>query len=263
MKFGYIGILPSNVRHDKELKAFDKVLYSEITADIVDGYCTKSNGQFAKLFGVTTATISTSISNLRKHWYIFCVHEYEPDNKAVKRRCIYLTPPKELTTSNEIENIPCTNYFDGGMPVNADIVESDNEGGTKNLDGYYNNILHRIYSNPNEKIIPLLKEMNQSQIDFLSNIVYEFYTKKRQQLPTIIKSSWKKDTNQINDSINTLYMIIKLDEYSEIIIRDVLRWVVDDKFWHNNLISLRGLRKKGNNGHTKFTNIYLSYKRGR
>ena len=58
-------------------------------------------------------------------------------------------------------------------------------------------------------------------------------------------------------------MIIKLDEYSENVVRDVLRWAVDDKFWYTNVTSLRGLRKKSNNGQTKFTNIYLKYKNRR
>jgi len=260
MKYGYIGILPSNVRHDSRLKPFDKLLYSEITASMVDGYCIKSNTQFAKLFDVTTATISSSLSSLRSCFYIFCVHEHEKNSKAVKRRCIYLTPPKEITTSNDYASVPCTNYFDGGIPVNADIVESDTQSDTKNLDRYYNNIIYRDYINPSKKFIPLLKELNEKQITYLGNIVHEFYTEKHKHFPQAVKANWKKDDCLVNDSINTLYMIIKLDDYSETIVRDVIKWATNDKFWYSNLISLRGLRNKSNNGQTKFTNIYLKYK---
>ena len=94
-------------------------------------------------------------------------------------------------------------------------------------------------------------------------MVYNFYNKKRKQLPTVVDSNWKKNDTLINDAINNLYMVIKLDEYSENVVRDVLNWAVDDKFWYTNLTSLRSLRKKSSNGQTKFTNLYLQYKNRR
>ena len=108
--------------------------------------------------------------------------------------------------------------------------------------------------------IQLLPELNQKQITYLGNIVYDFYNEKSKQFPEVVKKDWQKNDNLVNDAINTLYMIIKLDDYSEKIVRDVIKWATNDDFWHSNLISLRNLRKKSNNGETKFTNIYLKYK---
>jgi len=124
---------------------------------------------------------------------------------------------------------------------------------------YNNNKINKLYTNGN-KSVSILEELNEKQITYLGNIVHEFYTEKHKHFPQAVKANWKKDDCLVNDSINTLYMIIKLDDYSEKIVRDVIKWATNDKFWYSNLISLRGLRNKSNNGQTKFTNIYLKYK---
>ena len=79
-------------------------------------------------------------------------------------------------------------------------------------------------------------------------------------MPNVVNSDWRRDTGAINDSINTLYDIIKKDgfEYDDVL--DSIKWALFDKFWATNLVSLRVLREKSSNGITKFQNIYKDCK---
>ena len=52
-KPNYWSVLPADVRYDKELKANEKILYSEITSLMnKDGYCYASNKYFSELLCV-------------------------------------------------------------------------------------------------------------------------------------------------------------------------------------------------------------------
>ena len=63
----YYSILTANVRYDKELKANEKLLFSEITAlSNKSGYCHATNKYFAKLYSKNTSTISDWINHLKK-----------------------------------------------------------------------------------------------------------------------------------------------------------------------------------------------------
>ena len=67
----YYGILPANVRYDKNLPPNAKLLYSEITALAQkDGYCYASNGYFANLYDVSDRSISDWINKLAQNGYI-------------------------------------------------------------------------------------------------------------------------------------------------------------------------------------------------
>jgi hypothetical protein len=105
----------------------------------------------------------------------------------------------------------------------------------------------------------LIRGINQKQLAFLQKIVVDFYTSKRKQFPSHINEEWHKDTSLLNDSINTLFQLITLDNWKETDVRDVIIWATDDKFWTSNLMSLRVLRKKSNNGMTKFANLHLKF----
>lgn len=67
----YYGILPANVRYNKNLVPNAKILYSELTA-LCDstGFCWASNKYFAKLYDVDKITISGWINSLVKEGYI-------------------------------------------------------------------------------------------------------------------------------------------------------------------------------------------------
>lgn len=67
----YYSILTANVRYDNNLKANEKLLFSEITAlSNKYGYCTASNKYFSNLFQADERSIRRWISNLKQHGYI-------------------------------------------------------------------------------------------------------------------------------------------------------------------------------------------------
>ena len=52
-KPNYFGILPANVRYDKNLKPMEKILYTEISSlTNKDGYCYATNSYFSRLYEV-------------------------------------------------------------------------------------------------------------------------------------------------------------------------------------------------------------------
>jgi DNA-binding transcriptional ArsR family regulator len=84
----FFGILPANVRYDKNLKPMEKILYTEISALIRENdYCCVSNSYFANLYGKTPETVSRWISNLAKNGYI----KIEIDTLKGNQRKIYLS----------------------------------------------------------------------------------------------------------------------------------------------------------------------------
>jgi len=263
MKHSYMGYITSNIRYDKDLIFRDKILYCEITATIDGEHCKKNNAYFAKALDVSKQSISRSLTALRHKNYISIVIEKKANSNAVLNRFIYLTYPSIVGgVMPNNQNTP-PSIVDGGKPVSADIVESGTKNGGTEKQPYYNNNITYIKSDKfSVADIALLPEINDNQAEYLKKIVFDFYAKKQKQLPKLNKD-WDKNTSLINDAINTLYMIIKLDDYSENVVRDVLEWAINEKFWYTNLTSLRGLRKKSNNGQTKFTNIYLQYKNRR
>ena len=76
----------------------------------------------------------------------------------------------------------------------------------------------------------------------------------------MVDGNWQEDTTILNGSINTLYDLIKIDGFDYESIRDVIVWALNDKFWSNNLLSLKVLRNKAGNGFTKFQNLHHTYK---
>lgn len=60
-------------------------------------------------------------------------------------------------------------------------------------------------------------------------------------------------------SLDTVDKLIRIDGFNLDYIRDVTRWAVEDDFWSTNFFSLASLRKKSDNGATKFANMASKY----
>ncbi len=88
----YYTVLPAPVRYSQDLKASEKIFYSEI-ANLCNaqGFCTTENSQFAELYRVNKATISSYISSLQKAGFISC----KIDKRNGNARRIYITNPKK------------------------------------------------------------------------------------------------------------------------------------------------------------------------
>lgn len=68
----YFSVIPAEIRYDRQLSWFDKVLFSEIVAlTTVKQYCYATNNWFSKVFGVSDVTITRSIKNLSSNGYIY------------------------------------------------------------------------------------------------------------------------------------------------------------------------------------------------
>lgn len=125
----YYSILTANVRYDKNLKANEKLFFSEITAlSNKYGYCTASNRYFAELYQVTERSIQDWISNLVQHGYITTTL-VSKDGQIIGRKIYLSSGIKESeTTSRGVvkKSSPDEENFTG-------VVKKSSLGGRRNL----------------------------------------------------------------------------------------------------------------------------------
>lgn len=77
----YYTVLPAPVRYSKELKASEKIFYSELVSLCNEqGFCTTGNSYFADLYEVSKSTISQYLSSLQKAGFIKCKIEKKEGN---------------------------------------------------------------------------------------------------------------------------------------------------------------------------------------
>lgn len=103
-KPNYFGILPANVRYDKNLRPMEKILYTEISSlTNKDGYCYATNSYFSKLYEVHKNTVGTWINNLEKQGYIKTVLIYKKGTKEIIERRIYINQKIDTPINENIE----------------------------------------------------------------------------------------------------------------------------------------------------------------
>ena len=91
MNTTYYTILPAEIRFDKRLLPYERLLFSDILAlSNKKGYCYATNAYFAKVYGVSVVSVSTWISNLIKYGYISRSYEYRANTKKIERRRLYI-----------------------------------------------------------------------------------------------------------------------------------------------------------------------------
>ncbi len=67
----YFTVIPAPVRYSQELKAIEKLFYSEIVGQCNEqGFCSTTNGYFAELYHVSKTSITGYISSLQKAGFI-------------------------------------------------------------------------------------------------------------------------------------------------------------------------------------------------
>ena len=110
----YYSILPASVRYDKDIKANEKILFSEISALANrQGYCHAKNNYFAELYDKSSSTISEWINHLKKKGYLKVEMIYN-DKQIVGRKLYPIADPKPI---KEKPNTP-TSKRKGGIPKN-------------------------------------------------------------------------------------------------------------------------------------------------
>ncbi|GEQ04538.1 helix-turn-helix domain-containing protein [Staphylococcus gallinarum] len=117
----YYSIITANVRYDNRLTDSEKILFAEITSlSNKYGYCTASNGYFAKLYEVTKVTISRRIANLKECGYLSV--EIVRERNEIKQRKIY--PLTEmLRPINTNDKTPLNNSVN--TPINTNVKENN------------------------------------------------------------------------------------------------------------------------------------------
>jgi|TARA_R100000479_G_scaffold116259_3_gene59154 DNA-binding MarR family transcriptional regulator len=90
-KPNYYAVLTSEVRYDKRLTAFAKLMYAEVTALAnKEGYCWANNSFFAKNYETTERTVQRALSSLEEYGYI----RKEITNHNTERK-LYITMTKQ------------------------------------------------------------------------------------------------------------------------------------------------------------------------
>lgn len=111
-KPNYFAIIPANVRYDKELKANEKLLFSEITSLMnKNGYCYASNKYFASLYEVSIQSVSEWVNHLVKKGYLESELVYKENSKEIAYR-------KLTTTLLKKSLIGIQENFNGGIQEN-------------------------------------------------------------------------------------------------------------------------------------------------
>jgi len=143
-KPSYYAILPADVRYDPNLKDKAKLLYGEISAlSNKTGECTATNNYFAKLFHITTKTVSRLIQNLKNSGYIRVIIKYKDDSKEVKLRIIKIAGQcyiaKQKGTDGDSSKEEPSKQEDIIENNEDDIDVTNNEGIPPNVYGYPQN----------------------------------------------------------------------------------------------------------------------------
>lgn len=193
----YYSIITANVRYDNRLTDSEKLLFAEITSlSNKYGYCTASNGYFAKLYNVVKETISRRISNLNKYGYLNI--EIIKEGNEVKQRKMYPLTQSSIPIDAKI-NTPIDNSVN--TPIDANVKENNTSNNNTS-----NNNINRIdtlsgnpTSYPYSDVIDYLNERTGKQ--------YKSTTKKNQ---TVIRARSDEGFN--------------LDDFKKVIDNKVAEW---------------------------------------
>jgi len=252
---GYFGILPQNIRHDKNLKPLSKLLYCEITANLNDdGICTKRNVYFSKVMEITKAYVSRCLTELREYGFIYVEIELEQGTERFIKR--YITP---IPTGNGVNPITSHTHVPVVNEVN-DVNRGENDS-TPNTTGktllLHNNSINKIYTNKQQVYTPINKKITSEQLSMLTGIATNFLLKQQKNFRHMF--THKDEKELLNQSINELYNIITIDSIDYKLVDKVLKWVLEHKFWHSKIIFLHTLREQSHNGNKRFHNILTDY----
>lgn len=133
----YYTILPAEIRLDKRLLPYERLIFSDILAlSNTKGYCYATNRYFAKIYGVSVVSVSTWISNLIKYGYISRIYDYKANTKMIERRRLYI---KEdfITYKRKLKDPPKADFKEGikgdfkDNNINMNNINKNNRQSTK------------------------------------------------------------------------------------------------------------------------------------
>lgn len=188
-KPSYYSILPANVRYDKNLKANEKLLYSEITSLCnKSGICYASNKYFSELYEVDLATISRWINNLINNNYLNV--SYQKDNTRL------------LT----IKSMPIDEKINTLLTKKSNIIINNNNKDNnkeeiikeESIFDYYQDKIGDLTPSQYEELNNLLNKYNEDRIKESIDIAYNNKVNNFNYIKSVIKnnkiSKSKKET---------------------------------------------------------------------
>ena len=140
-KPNYFGILPANVRYDKNLTPMAKILSTEISSlPHKDGYWYATNSYFSSLYEVHKNTVGTWINNLEKQGYIKTVLVYKKGTKEIIERRIYINQKIDVPINEKVDTYQQKDLEPINEKVDTPINENIEENNTS-----INNKINNIY----------------------------------------------------------------------------------------------------------------------
>jgi len=245
-KPNYYAVIPSTVRYDQNLTANAKLLYGEITClTDQDGNCFAGNEYFAKLYEVSTVSISKWIAQLINANYITVKYVYKEDTKQIIKRIITLAVggKEKLTTY-------ITKVNGGGKEKFKDNIDIYSTHGDYNTHGNYNT--HGSINNNNNNITTPTKLKTKEYAE-LTTKIYPYFLGLFEGENTVPKTTAQKEK-----WLDTIEYFKKHYDLKEIYY--AVKWARGDDFWRPNVLSVPALKTTAKNGAKKIDNLLAKYK---
>ena len=198
---------------------------------------------FSKLFPyLSEKQIRYSLNVLKKDGYIIT----DNHNKVGYDRTLWYALTEKglsLFVSSICQNVQMdlTKGTNGFVQKGEPIPDSNTNNNT--------NVKEKRISNISPKI---------ENFDAIYNLVVKFYEYQYQYFPKQLREYKSNKSRMINDSVNVIDKLIRIDGYTLDEVKLTLQSAVKDEFWQKQVINLKGLRKRSKNGNTKFDNINSS-----
>jgi hypothetical protein len=244
-KPNYYAVIPSTVRYDQNLTANAKLLYGEITClTDQDGNCFAGNEYFAKLYEVSTVSISKWIAQLISANYITVKYVYKEDTKQIIKRIITLAVggKEKLTTY-------ITKVNGGGKEKFKDNIDIYSTHGDYNTHGNYNT--HGSINNNNNITTPT--KLKTKEYAELTTKIYPYFLGLFEGENTVPKTTAQKEK-----WLDTIEYFKKHYDLKEIYY--AVKWARGDDFWRPNVLSVPALKTTAKNGAKKIDNLLAKYK---
>lgn len=227
MNKNYYAVIPADVRYNNALTPNAKLLYGEITA-LADenGNCNPTNRYFAKLYEVSTVSVSKWIKQLEKEGYIKTRLIYKENSKEVEERVINISliPPKENFATPPKKSLKNNIYI-------------------YNNNNTLDNILYNNSKPTKNKTVHFSPEVEKA-LEYFISLFDDLKTKPNSKAK---KQKWLK----------TLAFIEKHYDLKETYL--AIKWARKDSFWQSNVLSLPPLTVS-KNGERKLDKILAKYR---
>jgi uncharacterized phage protein (TIGR02220 family) len=177
----YFIILPSYIRHDKNLKPSEKLIFGEILAlSQKEGYCWANNSYFAEIYDVSNSTVSKWINNLISFGYIRSELIYKDDSKEIEKRKIFVNDVDLIAIDKKINtaidqnlNTPIEENIHSSMEENLKDNKQDiNKQDINTNTSEFNQLSISLGNNKNNKYLKARAELEATEhvVKYLNSV---------------------------------------------------------------------------------------------